>query len=108
MNATLESPKELAARIGWPVRRIRNLIAAKRLRHHRVGGSIFIPAGAIDELLQSTEIEPCHVEGADLAWSAAKENLASSSGSSTLMDSKRIVQQARQTALKLKKRSKSS
>jgi excisionase family DNA binding protein len=57
----LESPKQLADRIGWPERRIRNLIAAKKLRHHRVGGSILIPTTAFTELLQQTEIEPCNV-----------------------------------------------
>lgn len=108
MELQMESPKQLATRLGWPVRRVRSLIAARKLRHHRIGGSIMIPQGAVEELLKSSEIEPCHVEGADHAWSIAKENLVSSSASSTMMDSKRIVQQARQTALKLKKRSKSS
>lgn len=61
MQIELESPKQLADRIGWPERRIRNLIAAKKLRHHRVGGSILIPTTAFTELLKQTEIEPCNV-----------------------------------------------
>lgn len=41
----LESPKELAERIGWPLARIRKLIRNKQVRHVKIGGLYFIPAG---------------------------------------------------------------
>ena len=57
----LLSPKELAAHAGWPVRRVRNLIAAKQIRHIRIGGNIFAPSNAIDEYVQANMVEPCNL-----------------------------------------------
>jgi len=54
----LESPKELAARIGWPERRVRSIIAAAELRHVRIGNRIFVPAGAVEEFIQRKMVEP--------------------------------------------------
>ena len=58
MLQNLESPKEMALRSGWPIARIRNLIASKKLRHVRIGGNIFIPTDAIDEYLSLNMVEP--------------------------------------------------
>lgn len=49
MQAQLLSPKQLADRSGWPVARIRNLIAKQEIRHVRIGGSLFLPENAVDE-----------------------------------------------------------
>jgi excisionase family DNA binding protein len=58
MQAQLLSPKQLADRCGWPVARIRNLIAKQEIRHVRIGGSLFLPDTAIDEYLAANMIEP--------------------------------------------------
>jgi len=59
----LESPKQLADRIGWPVSRIRRLIKGEKLRHYRFGKSIMIPPDAVDEYLKRVEVKP-EYEGA--------------------------------------------
>lgn len=58
MQAQLLSPKQLANRSGWPVARIRNLIAKQEIRHVRIGGSLFLPENAVDEYLAANMIEP--------------------------------------------------
>lgn len=54
----LESPKELAVRIGWPERRVRFLITNADLRHMRIGNRIFIPSGAVEEYIERNMVEP--------------------------------------------------
>jgi excisionase family DNA binding protein len=54
----LGSPRELAKRTGWPVRRIRTLIAENRIRHVRVGRSILVPFDAIEEFLRENLVTP--------------------------------------------------
>lgn len=56
----LESPKELAERIGWPLARVRKLIRTKQVRHVKVGGLYFIPAGAMEDFLTTKTVEPLH------------------------------------------------
>jgi excisionase family DNA binding protein len=58
MSQGLESPKQLAARSGWPERRIRNLIATNKLRHIRIGGNLYIPTDAIEEYLRLNMVRP--------------------------------------------------
>lgn len=36
----LESPRQLATRLGWPLARVRKLIRTKQLRHVKIGGFI--------------------------------------------------------------------
>ncbi|AUC12991.1 MULTISPECIES: hypothetical protein [Agrobacterium] len=58
MQAQLLSRKQLADRSGWPVARIRNLIAKQEIRHVRIGGSLFPPENAVDEYLAANMVEP--------------------------------------------------
>jgi excisionase family DNA binding protein len=58
MQNNLETPKELAQRLGWPERRVRSLIATKQLRHVKIGGLYFVPDGAMDEFLDARMVEP--------------------------------------------------
>lgn len=62
MQIELESPKQLADRIGWPVSRIRKLIRREELRHFRMGKSIMIPPDAISEYMERVEVKPEIVE----------------------------------------------
>jgi len=66
MQIELESPKQLADRIGWPVSRIRKLIRGEELRHFRMGKSIMIPPEAITEYMKRVEVKP-EVGGMDNA-----------------------------------------
>lgn len=54
----LEKPKELAERLGWPIARVRKLIRQKALRHMKIGGLYFVPAGAVEEYLAAQTVEP--------------------------------------------------
>ncbi len=58
MALGLESINELANRTGWPKSRIRKLVENRKLRHVRIGGGIFIPDGAIEELIENNTIAP--------------------------------------------------
>lgn len=58
MQAQLLSRKQLADRSGWPVARIRNLIAKQEIRHVRIGGSLFPAENAVDEYLAANMVEP--------------------------------------------------
>jgi len=58
MQIELESPKQLADRIGWPVSRVRGLISNKQIRHYLIGKSIMIPPEAITEYMQRIEVKP--------------------------------------------------
>lgn len=57
------TPRELAAESGWPEKRIRDLIAAKELRHIRVRSRFFIPKGALDEFIDRNMVEPDQPQG---------------------------------------------
>lgn len=56
------TPRELAAVSGWPEKRIRDLIAAKELRHIRVRSRFFIPKGALDEFIDRNMVKPDHAQ----------------------------------------------
>ena len=58
MVQELKSPKFMAAHTGWPVSRIRSLVASNKLRHIRIGGNILIPEDAVDEYLSTNMVEP--------------------------------------------------
>jgi hypothetical protein len=58
MQSQLLSPKQLADRSGWPVARIRNLIAKQEIRHVRIGGSLFLPESAVDGCFAANMVEP--------------------------------------------------
>ena len=66
MEIELESPKQLADRIGWPVSRIRKLIRREELRHYRMGKSIMIPPDAITEYMRRVEVKPEFEEARDV------------------------------------------
>ena len=45
--------EQLADRLGWPAKRIRNLTTANRLPHHRVGRRVLYAAAEVDEWVRS-------------------------------------------------------
>ena len=54
----LESPRQLAERIGWPVGRIRKLIQTGRIKHILIGRSILVPIDAVEEFLSDNLVQP--------------------------------------------------
>lgn len=57
-SEALESPRQLATRLGWPLARVRKLIRTKQLRHVKIGGLYFVPRGAIDDFLTAKAVAP--------------------------------------------------
>lgn len=109
MSTNLESPKQLAARIGWPERRIRKLVNAKRIRHLRVGSSIFFPPNAAEDFIKENMVEPCPQDPKDRDLSPARAKKTNTSGTRTpRRENHATKQQALRTANKLRKNWKTS
>lgn len=57
-KCALMSPRELAAKSGWPERRIRSLIASRQIKHLKIGGAFYLPEDAIADFVQRNMIVP--------------------------------------------------
>lgn len=49
----MESLKEMAERINWPISRIRKLVKNNEIVHIKIAGKIMVPTWAIEELIKS-------------------------------------------------------
>jgi len=58
VDCDLISPRQLAAATGWPERRIRALIASKKISHLKHGRKILLPRNAIAEFVSSSMVRP--------------------------------------------------
>lgn len=58
IEQNLESPREVALRVGWPLARVRKLIRDREIRHLKIGGLYFVPQGAVEEYLAARIVEP--------------------------------------------------
>jgi|RhiMethySRZTD1v2_1073278.scaffolds.fasta_scaffold958922_2 excisionase family DNA binding protein len=67
----LETPRQLAERVGLKEPQIRKLIAARQLEHIRIGGRVHITPGAWARFLEEHKVKPCRDEtkGQDFAGS---------------------------------------
>lgn len=63
MATDLVSPRQLADYVGWPVGRVRMLIAKGAIRHVRIGGGFYLPKTAIEEYLAVHMVKPDHAVG---------------------------------------------
>ena len=97
----LETPKQLALRIGISERKIRHLVQTKQLEHVMIGCRVHIPAGAFARFIASRKVKPCQDEtkGQDCAGSRSATVFTSSGPNTAAAASARL---ARQTATKLK------
>ncbi len=57
-DCRLVSPRELAEQSGWPERRIRNLMAARQLKHIKIGGAFYLPDDAIEDFVERNMVSP--------------------------------------------------
>ncbi len=67
MSEDLLSPCQLAKYSGWPVGRIRTLIAKRAIRHVRIGGGFYLPKTAVDEYLAKHMVEPEREKNSSIA-----------------------------------------
>jgi hypothetical protein len=103
----LETPKQLAARIGLTERQVRHLIQTRQLEHVMIGCRVHIPVGAFARFLQAKKVTPCHDETKDRDCDGLQNGSASiSPGLSEGAAASAAL--ARQTASKLKSSSPNS
>src|SRR5215472_3296280 len=55
----LETPKQLAKRVGVSERQIRHLVHTAQLEHVIIGSRVYIPTGAFKRFLDSRTKKPC-------------------------------------------------
>ena len=102
----LETPKQLAARVGVKERHIRHLINTLQIEHAWIGSRAHIPIGAFARFLETNKVKPCHDETKARACVTSKNvNASTSHGQNAVAAAS--AQLARATANKLKSTSQS-
>jgi hypothetical protein len=104
----LETPKQLAGRVGITERKVRHLIATQQLEHIMIGCRVHIPVGAFARFLEASKVKASwHGETKDQNSDGLKSVAAIiSSGPNEAAAASAAL--ARQTANRLKSRSPSS
>jgi hypothetical protein len=97
----LETPKQLASRVGISERQIRHLVQTRQLEHVMIGCRVHIPVGAFSRFLNATKVTPCQDETRD------RDFVGSPSGSASTLPGPNTAaaasaRLARQTAKRLK------
>src|SRR5262245_8008263 len=100
----LETPKQLAERVGISERKIRHLIHTKQLAHVMIGCRVLIPEGAFGRFLAERTVTPCldEIKGQDCVG-LPNVSASTSLGPSTVAAASARL--ARQTAIRLKSHS---
>ncbi len=57
-DVCLETPKQLAARVGVSERKVRLLIQTKQLEHVMIGCRVHIPCGAFERFIDERSVKP--------------------------------------------------
>jgi hypothetical protein len=106
MDECLETPKQVAARVGLSEWQIKTLIRNGQLEYIQIGRSKFIPNGAFGRMIASRKVEPWAGETKDRASIGTVTGTpGTSSGQSTA--AAMSARLARQTVKKLKTSSRS-
>ena len=96
----LETPKQLAARVGLKQRAIRSLISSGKLEFVMIGCRVHIPEGAFERFIEQNRVTKCQDGTAGLNCTGVPSvNNGSSPGQMAVAANARLV---RQTANKLK------
>jgi excisionase family DNA binding protein len=100
----LETPRQLAERVGISERQVRHLTQTRQLEHIMIGSRVHIPIGAFERFLKAKSVKPCQDETKGRVSTGARNATASTSlGQTTAAAAS--AQLARQTANKLKQSS---
>ena len=101
LDDRLETPKQLAARVGVSERQIRLLIQTRQLEHVIIGCRVHIPIGAFARFVDAKKVTTCPDETRDRDFiGSPSANASTSPGPNTAAAAS--AQLARQTATKLK------
>jgi hypothetical protein len=101
VDEQLETPKQLAARVGLSERQVRHLIQTRQLEYVMIGCRVHIPVGAFARFLEARKVVPWQDEtrGRDSVGLASVGASTSPGPNTAAAASARL---ARQTANKLK------
>ena len=84
-DVRLETPKQLALRVGLSGRQVRHLIETRQLEHVMIGCRVHIPCGAFERFVEERSVKPCQdetrVQGCD---GSKSEGAITSPGQSTV------------------------
>src|SRR5262245_9814403 len=101
LDDRLETPKQLASRVGISERQVRHLIQTRQLEHVMIGCRVHIPVGAFARFLDESKVTTCQDETKDRDFAGSSRDDASiSPGPSEAAAASAAL--ARQTAKKLK------
>ena len=107
MNERVETPRQLAERVGLTERQIRQLVNTGQIEHVRIGARVLIPTGAFGSFIEKNKVKPCQDETTVPTFVGSKSATASTSrGANTVAAASARL--ARHTASKLKSLSRSS
>jgi len=101
MDECLETPTQLAARVGVPVRKIRHLISTRAIEHVWIGSRVHVPRGAFARFIETNKVNPCQEETKGRVY-AGSTNAAASTSPGPSVVAAASARLARQTANKLK------
>ena len=102
IDVRLETPRQLAARVGLTIGQVRGLIATGRLEHVMIGSRVHIPNDAFARFLETQRVKTCQDETKGPASDGSLSVTAFTSlGPNTAAAAS--ARQARQIASKLKR-----
>lgn len=107
MDECLETPRQLAKRVGVTERKIRHLINTRAIEHVRIGSRVHIPMGAFARFIETNKVNPCQDETTGPVFVGSKSAIASTSHGANAVAAA-SARQAQVTANKLKSLSRTS
>ena len=101
MDECLETPKQLAKRVGLTEGKIRHLINTRQLEHVWIGSRVHVPKGAFGRFIEAKKVTPCQDEiKVPVSVGSKNATVSTSPGLNTVAAAS--AARARQTAKKLK------
>jgi excisionase family DNA binding protein len=97
----LETPKQLAKRVGLSVGKVRRLIAEGKLEHVPIGARLHVPAGAFERFIEANKVTTCQDVTRDQSFGGS-QNAASTTSPGPSAAAAVSAQRARMTAQRLK------
>jgi hypothetical protein len=101
MDQCLETPKQLAERVGLTERKIRHLINTCQIEHVWIGSRVHVPRGAFGRFIDTKKVTPCQDE-IKVPVSVGSKNATVSTSPGLSAVAAASAARARQTANKLK------
>jgi excisionase family DNA binding protein len=101
-DESLETPKQLAARVGLKERQVRHLIHTRRIEYVMVGSRPLIPRSAWTRFLEASTVKPCPDATKVRSYDGSKSGSASTSSGPSAAGAA-SARLARQTANELKR-----